>query len=161
MHVTLLVVVINTRKALINSVLPRYHAVTVLWFCLCTAAAAAAAPHLQPLRSVAPLRLTSPSERREVGQISWQWRPFPLLRQMWHTFSCSACIMFCFGSLPAAESHVDVQRDRSENRRLLSFYLHISPHPCVEIHTSLLFVGEKKVLTYWEKIRSCFQDILR
>lgn len=45
-------------------------------FCLCAAAQTA-----QPLRSVIPVRFTSPSVRLEVGQICWHWRPFPLLRQ--------------------------------------------------------------------------------
>lgn len=49
------------------------------------------------------LVLTSPSVQPEVGQISWQWRPFPLLAQMWHTFSCSACITFCSGTAPTAQ----------------------------------------------------------
>ncbi len=35
--------------------------------------------------------------------------------QMWHTFSCSACITFCFGTSPAASSHVELQRDSNSD----------------------------------------------
>lgn len=66
----------NVPTATINMFLPCYNVVKILRFYLC-----AAAQTPQPLRSVIPVRFTSPSERLEVGQISWHWRPFPLLRQ--------------------------------------------------------------------------------
>lgn len=62
----------------------------------------------------APLCFASPSRRAEVGQIFWQWPPFPLfLSQMWHTVLVFACITFYFGDVPVSSSHVELQRDRA------------------------------------------------
>lgn len=81
----------------------------------------APAPNLMLLHSVAHLCFASPSVQLEVGQISWQWRTFLLLPQMWHTFSCVACITFYFGTAPTSSSHVELQRERDTQLHFDSF----------------------------------------